>query len=215
MTTKTWNGSTADWYFNNGGDWSPPGDPGSGDAVVINSGEAQLVSGDAAISVASISITGGLLAIQDPGVTQSVSGNVSISGSGSLQLDGNNIGGSGGSSLTIGGNLTNSSTNGNGVSIGTPGITSADTVTVNGTGGLSNTGQINIEGSASVQATLNVANAAAGFGTTGVETGGSTSKTTRSWNSRAARSRRSTASCSSTARSHSSPTRASSPATAR
>jgi len=107
MTTKTWNGSTADWYFNNGGDWSPPGDPGSSDAVVINSGEAQLVSGDAGISVASISITGGLLAIQDPGVTQSVSGNVSVSGSGSLQLDGGNIGGAGGSSMTIGGTLTN------------------------------------------------------------------------------------------------------------
>ena len=42
---------------------------------------------------------------------------------------------------------------------------------MNGTGGLSNTGQINIEGSATVQATLNVANAAAGFGTAGVETG--------------------------------------------
>ena len=44
-------------------------------------------------------------------------------------------------------------------------------MTVNGTGGLSNTGEINIEGSATVQSTLNVANAAAGFGTAGVETG--------------------------------------------
>ena len=33
------------------------------------------------------------------------------------------------------------------------------------------TSEINIEGSASVRATLNVANAAAGFGTKGVETG--------------------------------------------
>ena len=79
----------------------------------------------------------------------------------------------GGTSLTIGGKLTNSSTNGNGLDIGNTGITSADTVTVNGTGGLSNgtTSFINIEGSASVRATLNVANAAAGFGTKGVETG--------------------------------------------
>jgi hypothetical protein len=75
MATKTWNGATADWYTNSGGDWTPVGDPGSGDAVVTNSGEPELLSGDAAISVASISITGGLLAIQDPGVTQSVSGN--------------------------------------------------------------------------------------------------------------------------------------------
>ena len=42
---------------------------------------------------------------------------------------------------------------------------------MNGKAGLSNTGEINIEGSATVQATLNVANAAAGFGTEGVETG--------------------------------------------
>jgi hypothetical protein len=40
MTTKTWSGSSADWYADSGGDWSPPGDPGSGDDVVINSGEA-------------------------------------------------------------------------------------------------------------------------------------------------------------------------------
>ena len=56
-----------------------------------------------------------------------------------MELDGPNNGGGGGSSLTIGGTLTNSSTNGNGVSIGNTGITSADTLTVNGTGGLSNT----------------------------------------------------------------------------
>ena len=88
-----------------------------------------------------------------------------------LQLDGNNIGGAGGSSMTIGGTLTNTSTNGNAISIGNTGITSADTLTVNGTGGLSSTGEINIEGSATVQATLDVANAAAGFGTAGTETG--------------------------------------------
>ena len=69
------------------------------------------------------------------------------------------------------GSLTNSSTNSNGVDVGNTGITSADTLTVNGAGGLSNTGEINIEGSATVQATLNVADAAAGFGTAGVETG--------------------------------------------
>ena len=165
---------TADWYTSKGGVWNPAGDPGPTDAVVINSGEPELLSGDAGINVASISIGGsGFLAIQDPGATQSVSGNVSLSGSGSLQLDGNNIGGPGGSSMTIGGTLTNTSTNGNGISIGNTGITSADTLTVNGTGGLSNgsTSEINIEGSATVQATLNVANAAAGFGTAGTETG--------------------------------------------
>ena len=67
--------------------------------------------------------------------------------------------------------IQSSSTSAYGVSVGNTGITSADTLTVNGTGGLSNTGEINIEGSATAQATLDVANAAAGFGTAGVETG--------------------------------------------
>ena len=88
-----------------------------------------------------------------------------------VELDGNNAGGCGGSSLTIGGTLTNSSTNGNAHLDRQRGITSADTVTVNGTGGLSSTGEINIEGSATVQSTLDIANAAAGFGTAGMETG--------------------------------------------
>ena len=107
------------------------------------------------------------------GATVAPTSNVSVSGNGLIQLDGPNVGGGGGSSLTIGGTLTNSSTNGNGVSVGNTGISSADTLTVNGTGGLSNgsSSEINIEGSATVQATLNVANAAAGFGTAGVETG--------------------------------------------
>jgi hypothetical protein len=145
------------------------------DDVVIGGGEAELLSGDA-IKVASITLTGvpgGVLAIQDPGKIQSVSGNVSISQAGSLQLDGVNIGGAGGSSMTIGGSLTNGGGDVNGVAIGNTGITSADTLTVKGTGGLANAsnGEINIVGSASVQATLNVANAAAGFGMAGVESG--------------------------------------------
>ncbi len=107
------------------------------------------------------------------GATVAPTGNVSVTGNGVIELDGNNIGGSGGSGLTIGGNLSNTSTNGNGIDVGNTGITSADTLTVNGTGGLSNgsTSEINIEGSATVQATLNVADKAAGFGTANTETG--------------------------------------------
>jgi len=104
------------------------------------------------------------------GATVSTTGALSVTGNGTVELDGPNTGGAGGSSLTIGGKLTNSSTSGNGISVGNTGITSADTLTVNGKGGLSNTGEINIEGSATVQATLDV-EAAAGFGTAGVETG--------------------------------------------
>ena len=98
---------------------------------------------------------------------------MSIIGGATLGLDANNTGVSGGSSLTIGGKLTNSSNNVNGLDIGNLGITSADTLTVKGTGGLSNPSgsEINIEGNVATQATLNVANATAGFGTKGVETG--------------------------------------------
>ena len=171
MATKTWNGTSADWYASSGGNWMPAGDPGATDDVVINSGEALLESGDAAIHVKSLSVTGGVLAIENSGKTQSVSGNVSITGGGNIDLDGAYASGAGGSSLTIGGTLTNSSSSGYGLYIGNGSITSADTVTVNGTGGLSNTGYINIIGSNSARATLNIANAAAGFGTKGLETG--------------------------------------------
>jgi len=73
----------------------------------------------------------------------------------------------GGSSLTIAGTLSNSSSDGNALDIGNGNITTADTVTASG---LSNTGAINIEGSATVQATLDIT-AAAGFGTAGTVTG--------------------------------------------
>ena len=98
--------------------------------------------------------------------------------------------------MTIGGTLTNSSTNGNGsrhrqhrhhVGRHCDGERG-------GRADQRRRSVINIEGSASVQATLNVANAAAGFGSgRGWRPGRSSSKTTRSWNSRPARSRRSMA----------------------
>jgi hypothetical protein len=162
MTTSTWNGASADWYTNNGGDWIPPGDPGPSSAVVINSGQCDLQSGDAGISVASISITGGSLSIQDPGKTQSVSGNVSVTG-GELIMDQSN--GNGGSQLRVGGMLTNSST----IDVG-PGnntLSAADSITA---AGLANTGTINLWGSSTEQATLDVS-APAGFGTAGVLSG--------------------------------------------
>ena len=43
MPTKTWNGTSADWYADSGGDWIPAGDPGATDDVVINGGEAELL----------------------------------------------------------------------------------------------------------------------------------------------------------------------------
>ena len=159
-----------------------------GDALLeFNSGEISTIDGalqfsganariaDAGSTTSNSALTGlttvaGNFWLQD-GATVSPTGNVSITGNGTIELDGNNEDGAGGSSLTIGGTLTNSSTNGSALSIGNGNITSADTLTVNGSGGLTNTGQIDIEGSSTVQATLNVANAAAGFGTAGTETG--------------------------------------------
>ena len=100
------------------------------------------------------------------GASVAPTGNVSVSGNGTIELDGPNTGGAGGSNLTVKGTLTNSSTNGNALSIGNSGITSSDTLTVNGSGGLSSTGEINIAGgSAAAMAKLVVAKAATNSGT--------------------------------------------------
>jgi hypothetical protein len=104
------------------------------------------------------------------GATVATTGNLSIIGGARLGLDGNNTGGSGGSSLTIGGTLTNTSTDGNGVSVGTSGISSADTLTVKGAGGLSNTGNINIQGSTSATAKLVVTNTVTSSGSISIAT---------------------------------------------
>jgi len=75
MTAKTWDGTTNDWYKDDGADWGPAGDPAADDQVIINTGEAYPNSGDAGFTVASITLSNsGILAIADPGVTQSVTG---------------------------------------------------------------------------------------------------------------------------------------------
>jgi len=149
MTTKTWNGSNADWYANSGGDWSPAGDPGATDDVVIGGGTVTLTGGDAGITVNSITLSGtSVLQIHDPGATQSVAGNVTNSGS--LDID---TTGGGGSSLAIGGTLANTGT----LNIGNGFLTAPTTVTA---AGLSNTGTINIDGSSTEQAALEVGAAA-------------------------------------------------------
>jgi hypothetical protein len=119
-------------------------------------------------SVASVSGGSGFFFLQN-GASVNPSGNLTISGNGMIELDGPNIGGGGGSSLTVGGTLTNSSTNGNGLDIGNTGISSADSLTVNGSGGLSNTGVINLAGgSASATANLRVNGAATNSGTVNI-----------------------------------------------
>ena len=95
-----------------------------------------------------------------------------MTGNATVELDGPYAGGSGGTSLTIGGTLTNSSTNGYGLYIGNAGITVADTVTVKGTGGFSNSGDVTIQGSASATAKLVVTNTATSSGTINISSSG-------------------------------------------
>jgi hypothetical protein len=140
MTTKTWDGSTNDWYANNGADWSPAGDPAATDQVVINSGEAYLNSGDAGFTVASITLSSsGALAIADPGATQRVTG--AFANSGAFNVDTGD--GQGGSNVTIGGTLTNSGV----IQVGNNGyfgiLSASATVTAPN---LANTGTINLVG---------------------------------------------------------------------
>ncbi|HTV31933.1 MAG TPA: hypothetical protein VME69_02365, partial [Methylocella sp.] len=112
------------------------------------------------------------------GATVGLTGNVAITGSGWVSLDrgsgGGNIGGAGGSSLTVSGNLTDSSTNG--LDIGNTGLTTTDTVTVKGTGGLTNgiNSQIIIQGGTAA-ANLTVAHSVTTSGTLVVGSSGSAS----------------------------------------
>ncbi len=95
MAINIWNGATADWYTS--ANWSR-GIPTSTSAVVINSGEPQLLSGDASATVASMHIGGGELLINDPSQTLSVLGNLGIASGGIAEVDAG--------SLAIGGTAT-------------------------------------------------------------------------------------------------------------
>jgi hypothetical protein len=72
MTTAAanyaWNGSNADWYT--AADWIPSGVPGVGDDAIIPSGIVFLESGDAGITVGSVTInSGGDFEISDPALS--------------------------------------------------------------------------------------------------------------------------------------------------
>ena len=102
------------------------------------------------------------------GNSLSVSGNLSLTGSGRVDLDAYSSEANGGSSLTIGGTLTNSSNDGQAIDIGNGNISAGDAVTA---AALNNTGDITIAGNGTIQSTLDITTGAAGFGTAGVETG--------------------------------------------
>ena len=171
MPTKTWNGSDCR-LVSPRATGAPQATPAPPTMSSSTAGKLQLLSGDAAINVKSITFTGGFLAIQDPGKIQSVSGNVSLTGSGSLaarraehwrrrrqQHDDRREADQQQHQRQRHRHRQHRH------HVGRHCDGERDRRA------LQHRRQINIDGSAAVQATLNVANAAAGFGTKGVETG--------------------------------------------
>jgi hypothetical protein len=94
----------------------------------------------------------GTLIIENGAAVNTTTG---LSNSGLVEVDNNS--GTGGSRLTIGGTLTNNATGSNGVRIGNTGLIGP---TIVAAAALSNTGAIDLTGSSSVQATLEIAGAA-------------------------------------------------------
>jgi hypothetical protein len=160
MPTSKWK-SGNDGIWDTAGNWSTDTVPGSSDDAVIDASGSYTVTLSVPIPVGSIAVSdsSATLAVNDPGQTETVGGG--LTNGGDLLVD--TGGGQGGTTLSIGGTLSNS----NSVAIGNGGLSAATTVTA---AGLSNTGTITIRGSASNQATLDIA-APAGFGTAGVLSG--------------------------------------------
>ena len=115
-----------------------------------------------------LSEVSGTFALEDGASVGKTTGDLSITGTGRVALDAPYLGGSGGSTLSVGGRLTNTSTDVNALDIGNSSIKSADTVTAVF---LTNTGRINIIGSAVAQSTLDITKGVASMGTAGVATG--------------------------------------------
>src|ERR1700688_4190693 len=102
MTTVSWlSGVNGNWNINPT-DWNTGSPPAAGDDAVISVSGTYTVSITSQINpVATITLgaTGATLAIVDPGVTQSVTGTVSNSGTLSLDTAGSSVG----SLLSVGG----------------------------------------------------------------------------------------------------------------
>ena len=137
MTAISWaSGASGDWSLNT--NWNPQNEPGSGDDATIGVGGSYTVTLTTAVTVGSITLSDANadLAIEDPGATEAVTGN--LTNSGALLVDAF-YSGQGGTQLTVDGTLTNSNTFNIGASNET--LSASDTVTV---GGLVNTGGINL-----------------------------------------------------------------------
>jgi hypothetical protein len=183
MATDFWNG-TGDWSTDNAA-WSDNSPPISTEDAEIQTGTDNLTAAAAIADLqvdapavldltagATLSATGSAAVAGDfllsSGGSASINGGLSITGNGVVWIDSPFNNGGGGSSLAVGGTLTVSSTNNDALSIGSSNISSGDTVTATA---LVNTGVIQIVGGATIQSTLDITSAAAGFGTPGVETG--------------------------------------------
>ena len=182
-TTDFWNGN-GNWA-NDVGDWSDGHKPGSTEDAEIQTGTANLTSaetiaglqidapailqittGGSLVDTGSAAMAGYMYLLS--GGAANVSGDLSITGAGRVDLDPFFFGGGGGSSLTISGTLTNNSNDSNAILIGTGNISAGDTITA---AALNNTGDISITGNGTIQSALNITTGLAGFGTQGVETG--------------------------------------------
>jgi filamentous hemagglutinin len=154
MAAISWkNPVTGDWAT--AANWIPGKVPGAGDAVTIAVPGFYTVNLTTPVKVGSIVIsnTSALLAVQDPGQTETVSG--AVSNSGALQVD---TGGPGGTTLNIGGTLTNLHV----VNIGNNAATATTKV---GVGGLNNSANssVNLTGGAVLTVAGSLNNSQGGF----------------------------------------------------
>ena len=155
MSKSIWTGDdSSDWA--DAGNWSPSGVPDASSDVVISIGDA--VASASIGTVNSITDTYGL-SFESAGTKNTVA--AFLDNSGSLSVD--DSAGAGGTSLNIGQTLTNSGS----LTIGNTTLSASNEVKA---AALDNTGSIDLTGSSSNQALLDVTGAA-GFGTAGTLTG--------------------------------------------
>jgi hypothetical protein len=159
MAAISWNsGISGNW--NTASDWSTDTVPGSGDDVTIAASGPYIVSLTTPITVNSITIsdTSATLAVADSGGTETVTGD--LTNSGTLDVDTGSY--EGGSTVTAGGALDNSGS----LDIGNGNLSASTTVTAAGLGSL---GNVNLAGSTTGtnQATLDFTAAAAPTSVTG------------------------------------------------
>src|ERR1700733_7174101 len=144
VTAISWkNATSGNWTTAN--DWSTGAVPGAADDATLDLTSGYTVTITTPIIVNSISIadSSATLSVNDPGHTISITGNPLAGGS--LDVDAN--GGQGGTSLSIGGTLGSS----NFIAIGNSSLSAATLVSA---AALSDSGTIQITGSAGDQATL-------------------------------------------------------------